>query len=89
MGECCEQLGLRLKKGQGYALVISDDGQHHWIPGGMSKVRKEEGDSSTSITPGERAASDGDNKTDNPHSSRTDSGQNKGKPSLGQLKTDH
>ena len=34
--------GFRLKKGRGYALVISDDGQHHWIPGSHVKVRKEE-----------------------------------------------
>ena len=34
--------GLRPKKGKGYALVISDDGQHHWIPRRHIKVRKKE-----------------------------------------------
>ena len=55
--------GLRLKKGQGYALVISDDGQHHWIPGRHVKVRKEEEMFRHLFS--RRAASDGDNKTDN------------------------
>ena len=55
--------GLRLKKGQGYALVISDDGQHHWIPGRHVKVRKEEEMFRHLFS--QRAASDGDNKTDN------------------------
>ena len=40
MNNLCK--GFRLKKGRGYALVISDDGQHHWIPGSHVKVRKEE-----------------------------------------------
>ena len=40
MNKWCK--GLRLKKGQSYALVISDDRQHHWIPGRQVKVRKEE-----------------------------------------------
>ena len=35
--------GFRLRKGWGYALVISDDGQHHWVPGRHVKERKEEG----------------------------------------------
>ena len=35
--------GLRLRKGRGYALVISDDGQHHWVPGKHVKEGKEEG----------------------------------------------
>ena len=54
--------GLRLRKGRGYALVISDDGQHHWVPGKHVKERKEEDmvQHQSSL----RAASDGENKTD-------------------------
>lgn len=46
--------GLRRKKGWGYALVISDDGQHHWVPGRHVKERKERGHSSTSTLPESR-----------------------------------
>ena len=63
--------GLRLKKGQSYALVISDDRQHHWIPGRQVKVRKEE--DMVWHRSSRRAASDGDNKTDDQQSLRTDS----------------
>ena len=34
--------GLRLKKGRGYALLISDDGHHHGVPERPVKGRKEE-----------------------------------------------
>ena len=53
--------GLRLKKGRGYAPVISDDRQHHWVPGRPVKERKEE--DTGQHQPSRRAASDGGNKT--------------------------
>ena len=53
--------GLRLRKGWGYALVISDDGQHHWVPGRHVKERKEE--DMVQHRSSQRAASDGENKT--------------------------
>ena len=60
MNNLCK--GFRLKKGRGYALVISDDGQHHWIPGRHVKERKEE--DMVQHQSSQRAASDGENKTD-------------------------
>ena len=54
--------GLRLKTEWGYALVISDDGQHHWIPGSHVKERKEKDVTRHRASQG--AASDGENKTD-------------------------
>ena len=54
--------GLRLRKGRGYALVISDNGQNHWVPGRPVKERKEE--DIVQHQSSWRAASDGDNKTD-------------------------
>ena len=53
--------GLRLRKGRGYALVISDNGQNHWVPGRPVKERREDIVQHQSSW---RAASDGDNKTD-------------------------
>ena len=47
---------------RGYALVISDDGHQHWVPGRHVKERKEE-DMVQHRSSG-RAASDGENKTD-------------------------
>ena len=55
--------GLRLQKGRGYALVIADDGQHHWIPGRHVTERKAEGIVRQPSSWG--ATSDGDNKADN------------------------
>ena len=63
--------GLRPKKGKGYAFVISDDGQHHWVPGRHVKERKAE-----AIVPHPsswRATGDGDNKTDDQQLPRTGS----------------
>ena len=63
--------GLRPKKGRGYALVIADDGQHHWVPGRHVKEREAE-----AVVPhpsSQRAAGDGDNKTDDQQPSRTGS----------------
>ncbi|KAG5200475.1 hypothetical protein JEQ12_005009 [Ovis aries] len=51
--------------------VNSDDGQHHWIPGRHVKVRKEE--EMVRHLFSRRAASDGDNKTDNQQLLRTGS----------------
>ena len=54
--------GLRLRKGRGYALVISDDGHQHWVPGRHVKERKEKDVTRHRASQG--AASDGENKTD-------------------------
>ena len=63
--------GLRLKKRQGHALVTSDDGQHHWIPRRHVQERKEE--AMVWRRSSWRAASDGDNETDDRQPPRTGS----------------
>ena len=63
--------GLRLRKGWGYALGISDDGQHHWVPGRHVEERKEE--DMVRHRSSQRAASDGGNKTDDQQPLRTGS----------------
>ena len=52
-------------------LVISDDGQHHWVPGRHVKERKEE--DIVWHQPSRRATSDGENKTDDQQPPQTGS----------------
>ena len=79
MNNCCQ--GLRFKKGWGYALVTSDDGHLHWVPGRHLKERKEE--DMVRHRPSQRAASDGENSNCPKPVRRT----NKAKlPTWGQLK---